>query len=119
MLYKVLLVDGVDVISRGRQRERRGDRRSSDTYELPGTAFATAVCFVYLVLRSDDVCLMVELAVKMLSCRSSLSYCAPITHIHRDCWHKGKNIEHGRRCTAAEVLLYADFVTVHAPRTHT
>ena len=40
-------------------------------------------------MRSDDVCLMVALDVKML-CFDLLHQ----PHIHRDHWHKGKSLKH-------------------------
>ena len=64
------------------------------------------------------MCLIIALDVKMLSWFDMLR-CTNHTHIHRrDCWHKGKSLEHGRRCTAAALLLHTDLVTVHTPRTH-
>ena len=49
-------------------------------------------------VRSDDVCLIVALDVKMLSWVDFL-LCTNHKHIHRDCWHKGKSLNCG--CEAA------------------
>ena len=52
VLYKVPLQDGADLISRGGRksnRENTGVPMIFISYVLPGTAFAAAVYFVYLV----------------------------------------------------------------------
>ena len=57
------------------------------------------------------MCVIVALDMKMLSW-FDLLLCANHRHIHRDCWHKGKALEHGWRCSAAAVLLlFTDLVT--------
>ena len=47
-------------------------------------------------MRSYDVCLIVELDVKMLS-RFDLLLCTKDKHLHRDDWHKDKSFKHGCR----------------------
>ena len=52
--------------------------------------------------RSDDVCFIVALDVKMLSW---FDFLPSTNHTHRDYWYKGENLKHGCRYTAAAVLL--------------
>ena len=71
-------------------------------------------------MRSDDVCLIIALDVKLLLSWFDVLLCANHTQIHRDYWHRGKSWKRGLGCTAAAVrLLYTDFVIAHTPRTHT
>ena len=78
-------------------------------------------------MRSDDVCVIVALDVKMLPL-FDLLLCTNHAHIlvHRDYWYKGKSLEHGWRCIAAAaavLLLCTDLCesthSTHAYLVHT
>ena len=70
------------------------------------TSFTLAVCFVYL-MKSDDVCLIVALDVKLMLSWVDFLLCTNHTHIHhRKLWHIFKSLKYGScSCTAAAVLL--------------
>ena len=101
-IYKISLRDGVDLISRGRRKLKRGNTG------VPMIRMGCCSFFCCCVLRipgvrSDDVCLIAGLEVKMLSWFDLLLLCTNHMHIHRD-WHEGESLEHRCRCTTAAVL---------------
>ena len=65
-----------------------------------------ASCAWYEITRCVRDCCIGRLEMSRLD----LLLCTNHTHIHRDDWHKGMNLQHGCRCAAAAVLV----VLLHA-----
>ena len=109
-VYKVPLGDGVDLLSRGGRKSKRGKvRRSNDTCTglTCSTACAAAGMLRVPGMRFDDVCMTGGLGVFTLSWFDLLLLRTSNTHITNRGydWHKGGSLEHRCRCTAVAVLL--------------
>ena len=106
--HKASLRHGVDLISGGRRKSKRGN--TGVPMICTGLIYSRFCSFCmrrvpYEVRRSVFDCCVGRVNHIMLSWFDLLLLFTSHTPIHGDYWHKGESLERGCRCTAAAILL--------------